>query len=637
MTTALPAGVAAPDDLSVRPPGLWKRAVLWLLLLAPLFFGTYGFATWATAQRADVGSVVFGWEHLIPLWPWTIVPYWSIDLLYGLSLLACATRRELDTHGRRLLTAQAIAVTCFLLFPLRFSVDRPAQDGMFGWMFDVLMGFDKPFNQAPSLHITLLVVLWVCFAAHSRGFWKLLVHGWFALIGLSVLTTWQHHFVDLPTGVLAGWLCVWLWPDHGPSPLARDRGATSLRAGPGWGAWPAAQGRNLLRTDHGPKDAGAAALAAGTAASAPGAAALGPGAAPLAAGDAPLASAQARRRLAWRYLAGAVVFAVLACLGGTALWLAWPALSLGLVALNYAWLGPAGFQKRADGSLSPAARWLFAPYLLAARINAAWWTRRHPHADAVADGVWLGPLRAWKAGASDAFAAEQDAADAYAAVEYAANQSATDRDATHEYAADEYAADQHATDRDAAHEYAADRDAADAHAANRDAATPESAGVILKTAARNALPTSQAPMFAGLVDMTAEIGADPAGRAYATFPVLDLTIPSVATCQAAADAIEQMRQRGPVLVACALGYSRSATAVAAWLLSTGRATSVDDAIAQLQRARPQIVLTAAHRAVLDAVLDAVGDAVLRMSKPSAAPLRSPSLPPNRPPETPHAV
>lgn len=42
---------------------------------------------------------------------------------------------------------------------------------------------------------------------------------WMALIGLSVLTTWQHHFIDVPTGALAGWLCVWLWPIEGRSPL----------------------------------------------------------------------------------------------------------------------------------------------------------------------------------------------------------------------------------------------------------------------------------------------------------------------------------------------------------------------------------------------------------------------------------
>ena len=37
-------------------PGLLKPAVLWLLLLAPLFFSTYGFATWVTSQRSDSGS-----------------------------------------------------------------------------------------------------------------------------------------------------------------------------------------------------------------------------------------------------------------------------------------------------------------------------------------------------------------------------------------------------------------------------------------------------------------------------------------------------------------------------------------------------------------------------------------------------
>jgi hypothetical protein len=53
--------------------------------------------------------------------------------------------------------------------------------------------------------------------------WRWLLHSWFALIGVSVLTTYQHHFIDLPTGALAGWLCVWFWPDEGRSPLLAAR------------------------------------------------------------------------------------------------------------------------------------------------------------------------------------------------------------------------------------------------------------------------------------------------------------------------------------------------------------------------------------------------------------------------------
>src|SRR5262249_6962522 len=152
----------------------------------------------------------------IPFMPWTIVPYWSIDLFYVLSLFLCARRAELDVHARRLLCAQVIAVACFLLFPLHFTFDRATVDGAYGWMFDVLMGFDQPFNQAPSLHIALLVILWTLFAQRVLGAWRWALHGWFALIGVSVLTTYQHHFIDIPTGLWLGWFCVWLFPQDAP-------------------------------------------------------------------------------------------------------------------------------------------------------------------------------------------------------------------------------------------------------------------------------------------------------------------------------------------------------------------------------------------------------------------------------------
>lgn len=440
----------AAGALPAREPGLLKPAVLWLLLLAPLFFSTYGFATWVTAQRDDVGSMVFDWERHMPFWAWTIVPYWSIDLLYGFSLLLPRSRDELKRHALRLLTAQVIAVSCFLIWPLSFTFSRPELDGVFGWLFAVLAGFDKPFNQAPSLHIALLVVLWVCYARHTQGFWRWLVHGWFALIGVSVLSTYQHHFIDVPTGALAGWLCVWLWPLDRPSPLFSARATQD------------------------PK----------------------------------------RRQLALRYGLGAALFAGAAfAWGGAALWLIWPAVALLLVALNYALLGAEGFQKRQDGSLSPATRWLLAPYLAAAWINSRLWTRKHPQPDPVVDNVWLGRLP-----------------------------------------------------------------------------TPAE--------------LKDSP-FDAVLDLCAELSLDSRGlRAYQSLPVLDLCAPSAEQCLAAAHAIERLRQQGPLLVCCALGYSRSATAIAAWLLHSGRAATVDAAIVQIQRARPQIVLHPAHRQALQALSSA---------------------------------
>src|SRR5262245_5037627 len=105
------AGAIMAQRAPARP---WKRGLAWLAFLGPFFFASYGLAAWIAGQRSAVGSIVFAWEQAIPFVGWTIVPYWSIDLLYGLSLLFFATRSELDRHALRLLTAQLIAVACFI-------------------------------------------------------------------------------------------------------------------------------------------------------------------------------------------------------------------------------------------------------------------------------------------------------------------------------------------------------------------------------------------------------------------------------------------------------------------------------------------------------------------------------------------
>jgi len=108
------------------------RALAWFAFLALFFFLTYNFANAAAKPIAlNVAVLMFPWERHIPFLAWTIAPYWSSDVLYALSLLICATRAELDLHGKRLLAIQVFSVICFLAFPLRcaFSSGRPFMDG----------------------------------------------------------------------------------------------------------------------------------------------------------------------------------------------------------------------------------------------------------------------------------------------------------------------------------------------------------------------------------------------------------------------------------------------------------------------------------------------------------------------------
>lgn len=311
----------------------WLKGALWLVVLMPLFFGIYGYTNHYAAQlpAEKVGEYVYAWEAHLPFLAWTILPYWSIDLLYGLSLFLPMSAFSLRQHALRLLLATPIAALFFYFYPLKFSSPKPSSQGLYQWLFDQLGNFDLAFNQTPSLHIILLVIIWQAYLSLFTNspsklinIMKWLWNSWCCLIGISVLTTYQHHFIDIPTGFLIGALICYCFP---------------------------------LNSEQSFKFSGVK-----------------------------------NKKLALSYLILSVGLISLAFFLSLewAIMVAWLAVSLGLIACAYGGLGSDIFQKNAEGKVSFASYIVFLPYRLLSKLIRKLFYKTHHSPQVVCDEIILG-------------------------------------------------------------------------------------------------------------------------------------------------------------------------------------------------------------------------------------------------------
>ena len=95
-----------------------------------------------------------------------------------------------------------------------------------------------------------------------------------------------------------------------------------------------------------------------------------------------------------------------------------------------------------------------------------------------------------------------------------------------------------------------------------------------------------------VLDLTAEFSEPSTFRVltYKNIPILDLTAPTTAQLEEMVSFIERESATGIVYVHCKIGYSRTAAVAAAYLLRSGAAASISEAIDYVRRVRPCVVI-----------------------------------------------
>ncbi|MEN8196362.1 MAG: phosphatase PAP2/dual specificity phosphatase family protein, partial [Pseudomonadota bacterium] len=146
--------------------------------------------------------------------PAFILPYMSSDILFVAAFFAASDRVSLQQLALRCGLAIVLSAAVFLAFPLQFGFERPPVEGWTAPLFAIL-GLDRPFNQFPSLHISLGFLAWHALDRRLGQAWRLPLAAWFLAIAASTLLVWQHHFIDLPGGAAVAALVMWLVPERG--------------------------------------------------------------------------------------------------------------------------------------------------------------------------------------------------------------------------------------------------------------------------------------------------------------------------------------------------------------------------------------------------------------------------------------
>jgi len=220
--------------------------LIFLVLVALPYFATNNIAH---AYLETTWDPEIGLDRKIPAINWMILPYTLLYCFYPATLFMCPRddggRAELAVAMQALIMVTAFCCTIFLVLPAEIDLrDQIDWGSMSEWekaLFEFIHLSDNPWNSWPSLHIVHSYLLarvmteWITRKGPQSKFWTaflLLLWLEWALLCISIMTTKQHYFFDLFSGVFVAHIS-WIWAKSTIDEISR-KGLSAFVHGCGW-------------------------------------------------------------------------------------------------------------------------------------------------------------------------------------------------------------------------------------------------------------------------------------------------------------------------------------------------------------------------------------------------------------------
>lgn len=184
----------------------FKEQLIAFLVCWTFFTILYNSSAYYISKLDVVSSFTFSFEKYIPFVDWTLIPYASSPILFVVVFFITKNKNELFLLSKRVFFVTTISCICFILFPLKFSLEKPESSSfLLNNIILYISKMDNSFNQAPSLHVSFACIYWSVLSKRLHGIFKIGAGIWIILIIVSTLTVYQHHLIDVLTAfVLIG-------------------------------------------------------------------------------------------------------------------------------------------------------------------------------------------------------------------------------------------------------------------------------------------------------------------------------------------------------------------------------------------------------------------------------------------------